>query len=170
MIDPDGTEEGWVRTDDGALALGEPQGTAAWLPCNNVPADKASFDVTVVVPRPLFAVSNGRLAGPESIGAKRRFVWHEAKPMSTYLALVDIGRGKLVRSTIAGLPSWTLIDPRLAKGSRPVLAELPKIVRFESRLYGDYPFEAAGSAVDYAPDIGYALETQTARSTPTFPT
>jgi aminopeptidase N len=161
VIDPDGTEEGWVRTDDGALALGEPQGTAAWLPCNNVPGDKASFDVTVVVPRPLVAVSNGRLRGPEALGKKRRYSWHEAKPMSTYLALVDIGRGKLVRSTVAGYPSWTLLDPRLAQGSRPVLAELPRIVRFENGLYGSYPFEAAGSVVDYAPKVGYALENQT---------
>ena len=160
VVDPDGSEEGWVRTDDGALAVGEPQGTPAWLPCDNVPADKATFDVTVVVPRPLVAVSNGRLRGPEAIGAKRRYSWHEAKPMSTYLALVDIGRGRLVRSSVASLPAWTLVDPRLAQRSRPVLAELPRIVRFESGLYGDYPFEAAGSVVDYAPKLGYALETQ----------
>jgi aminopeptidase N len=161
VVDPDGTKEGWLRTDDGAVALGEPKGTPAWLPCDNVPADKATFDVTVVVPRPLVAVSNGRLRGPESLGPRRRFSWHEERPMSTYLALVDIGRGRLARSTIAGLPSWTLVDPRLAKGSRAMLAELPQVIRFESRLYGDYPFEAAGSVVDYVPDVGYALENQT---------
>ena len=81
--------------------------------------------------------------------------------MSTYLALVDIGRGRLTRSEIAGSPSWTLLDPRLAKGSRQVLSRLPEIVRFESGLFGDYPFEAAGSAVDFAPEVGYALENQT---------
>jgi aminopeptidase N len=162
IVDPDGTREGWLATDDGALALGEPVGTAAWLPCNDVPADKASFDVTVVVPRPLVAVSNGRLRGPEALaGGKRRYSWHESKPMSAYLALIDIGRGRLLRSTIAGQPSWTLVDPRLAKRSRPVLAQLPEVVRFQSGLYGDYPFEAAGSVVDFAPKIGYALENQT---------
>jgi aminopeptidase N len=162
IVDADGTKEGWVRTDDGALALGEPQGTATWLPCDNVPADKASFDVTVVVPRPLVAVSNGRLRGPEALaGGKRRYSWHESKPMSTYLALVDIGRGRLVRSTIAGQPSWTLLDPRLTRRARLVLAELPGIVRFESGLFGGYPFDAAGSAVDLAPNVGYALENQT---------
>jgi peptidase M1-like protein len=88
VVDPDGTKEGWLRTDDGAVALGEPEGTAAWLPCDNVPADKATFDITVVVPRALVAVSNGRLRGQESLGPRRRFSWHEEKPMSTYLALV----------------------------------------------------------------------------------
>ncbi len=161
VVDPDGTEEGWLRTDDGAVALGEPQGTAAWLPCDNVPADKASFWVALVVPRPLVGVSNGVLGTIETDPRRRTYTWHEAKPMSTYLALVDIGRGRLERSTIAGRPAWTLIDPRLARRSQPVLAELPRIVRFESRLYGGYPFEAAGSAVDYTPRVPYALENQT---------
>ncbi len=161
VVDPDGTEEGWVRTGDGALGLGEPQGTAAWLPCDNVPADKASFWVTLVVPRRLVGVSNGVLSSIEAGRRRRAYTWHEARPMSTYLALVDIGRGRLERSTIAGRPAWTLVDPRLARASKPVLAELPRILRFESRLYGGYPFEAAGSVVDVAPAIPYALENQT---------
>jgi aminopeptidase N len=166
ITDPDGTKEGWLRTGDGALALGEPQGTAAWLACDNVPADKATFDVHIDVPRPLVAVSNGRLTEVARRGSRRRYSWQGQEQMSTYLALVDIGRGHLVKSEIAGRPSWTLIDPRLEKGSRRVLAALPAIVRFESKLYGSYPFAAAGSVVDYAPQIGYALETQ---SRPFYP-
>jgi aminopeptidase N len=161
ITDPDGTREGWLRTDDGAIALGEPQGTSTWMACNNVPGDKATLYVNIVVPRPFVGVSNGRLTRIEEKGERRRFTWHETKPMSTYLALVDIGRGRLVKSEIAGRPSWTLLDPRLAKGSERVLAALPEIVRFESRLFGGYPFDTAGSVVDYAPELGYALETQT---------
>ena len=43
VIDPDGTSEGWNPTDDGVLAVGEPVGTPAWIPCNDSLADKASF-------------------------------------------------------------------------------------------------------------------------------
>jgi aminopeptidase N len=161
VTDPDGTKEGWIQTEDGAVALGEPQGTAAWLACNNVPGDKATFQVHLIVPRPLVAVANGHLSAIEPEGKRRRYSWRETRPMSTYLALIDIGRGRLVKSEIGGLPSWTLLDPRLAKGSERVLAQLPEIIRFESRLFGGYPFDAAGSVVDYAPEIGYALETQT---------
>jgi aminopeptidase N len=161
VIDPDGSPEGWYRTDDGALAVGEPQGTAAWLPCNNVPADKASFDVAISVPAGLKAVSNGRLVSVERGNGRKVFSWSEAEAMSTYLAVVDIGRGRLVRSTIEGLPSWTLVDPRLAQASAPVLRQLPEIIHFESGIYGTYPFAQAGSIVDLAPQLGYALETQT---------
>jgi len=166
VTDPDGTQEGWYPTDDGVLAVGEPQGTAAWIPCNNVPADKAYFNFAITVPSRLKAVANGRLRGIKHKGGRTTWYWGEHEPMSTYLAVLDIGRGRLEKSRIGDLPVWTLIDPRLAKGSRPVLAELPRIVRFESKLYGGYPFESAGSIVDFAPGLGYALETQ---SRPIYP-
>lgn len=161
VTDADGTREGWVRTDDGALGLGEPQGTPAWLACDDVPADKATLALGISVPRPLVGVSNGRLARVVAHGRRRTFEWRAAEPLSTYLALVEIGRGRLAKSEVDGRPAWTLVDPRLAAGSRPVLAELPRIIRFESRVFGPYPFEVAGSVVDYAPDVPYALENQT---------
>lgn len=159
IVDPDGTKEGWVRTDDGVIALGEPQGTAAWIPCNNVPWDKAPFTITVTVPRGLKAVANGRLGYAAHFEGKSRFFWRERAPMSPYLAVLDIGRGRLVRDQIGRIPTWTLVDPRL-EGAHRVLRALPEVVRFLSRLYGGYPFESAGSLVDYAPGLGYALETQ----------
>jgi aminopeptidase N len=161
VTDPDGSQEGWYPTDDGALAVGEPVGTAAWLPCNNVPRDKASFAVSISVPPGLKAVSNGRLDKIKRRNGRAIFSWVEDEPMSTYLALVDIGRGRLVRTEADGLPTWTLVDPRQARASRGVLAKLPEIIRFESGIYGDYPFDWAGSVVDVAPNLGYALETQT---------
>jgi aminopeptidase N len=160
VVDEDDSLEGWYPTADGALAVGEPQGTAAWLPCNNVPTDKASFGAELIVPRGLKAVSNGRLLKVRREPGRTSFRWEEAAPMATYLAVVDIGRGQLVHSPIAGHPGWTLVDPRLAQRSRKVLARLPEIVRFESSLFGPYPFDAAGSIVDDAPELGYALETQ----------
>src|SRR4051794_34425636 len=47
LTDPDGSHEGWFRTDDGALALGEPVGSMAWFPGNDQPSDKAAYDITV---------------------------------------------------------------------------------------------------------------------------
>jgi aminopeptidase N len=160
IIDPDGSPEGWSKTPDGAVAVGEPIGTAAWLPCNNTPADKASFDIRLTVPARLRAVSNGRLRGVQLLDSRRRYEWRERQPMAPYLALIDIGRGKLVRSEVDSLPTWTLVDPSQARQSKKVLARLGEIVRFESKLFGPYPFEALGSVVDKVP-LEYALETQT---------
>ncbi|MEX2106930.1 MAG: M1 family metallopeptidase [Solirubrobacterales bacterium] len=160
ITDPDGSEEGWYRTDDGALAVGEPVGTATWLPCNNSLTDKASFSFHLTVPRRLKGVANGRLVRVRAAGARRTFDWRESQPMAPYLALIDIGRGKLVRTTIGKLPAWTLVDPRLEQASRPALGSLAEVVRFESRIFGPYPFDALGSVVDVG-GFSYALETQT---------
>jgi aminopeptidase N len=160
VIDPDGGREGWIRTHDGALAVGEPQGTMAWLPCNNVPSDKAAFQVELNVPSRLKAVSNGRLLQIARGGGRSTYTWREPGPMSPYLALVAIGRGKLRSGKVAGRPSWTLIDPLLERWSLPVLARLGEVIRFEERIFGRYPFETVGSVVDFEPKLGYALETQ----------
>jgi aminopeptidase N len=160
IVDPDGSSEGWIRTSDGGVGLGEPVGTAAWLACNDSLDDKAGFSFAVTVPRGLKAVANGLLRSVKHRGARTTFTWSEAEPMAPYLATVDIGRGKLAHSRIDGLPAWTLVDPRLARSSRPALDALPGIIRFESRIFGPYPFDALGSVVDPVP-VGYALETQT---------
>jgi aminopeptidase N len=160
VTDPDGSQEGWYPTDDGVLAVGEPQGTAAWIPCNNIPADKASFSFSITVPKGLKAVANGRRMQGEDRGPTVRFRWAERAPMSPYLAVLDIGRGRIVKSQAGKLPVWTLVDPRMEKQSRLVLAELPRIIGFEGRLLGGYPFNSGGSIVDYAPRLGYALESQ----------
>jgi aminopeptidase N len=160
VVDPDGMDEGWIRTDDGALAVGEPQGTTAWIPCNNVPADKARFDFAITVSDNLKAIANGRRGRSENRGGGVTFHWIERAPMSTYLAVLDIGRGRLVKSRIGRLPTWSLSDPRLERGGREVQHDLPEVLRFESRLFGGYPFEAAGAILDYAPHLGYALEAQ----------
>lgn len=166
ITDPDGTKEGWYPTDDGVLAVGEPQGTAAWIPCDNVPGDKAGFAFDITVPSELKAVANGNLFKVKQRAGRTTYSWGEGWPMSPYLAVLDIGRGQIVRSALDRHRTWTLVDPRLAQRTRPVLAELPEIVGFESKLYGPYPFAAAGSIVDYAPKLGYALESQ---SRPIYP-
>jgi aminopeptidase N len=160
VIDPDGSSEGWNRTDDGALAVGEPVGTAAWIPCNDTLVDKASFNLKITVPAGLKAVSNGHLLRIEREPGLRAFVWRESRPMAPYLALLDVGRGRLVKTRADDLPAWTLVDPRYAEHQR-ALQSLPEAIRFLSSIYGPYPFEAAGSVVDFAPRLGYALETQT---------
>jgi aminopeptidase N len=160
VTDPDGSTEGWYRTRDGAVAVGEPIGTAAWLACNNTLRDKATFDISIAVPEGLKAVSNGRLVKVSRLDGRREFFWREGQPMVPYLALVDIGKGKLEHGHIGKLPTWTLVDPHLVAKSRAALNSLPEAIRFEEHLFGPYPFDAAGSAVDVA-KLEYALETQT---------
>ena len=159
VLEPDSLS-GWLRTRDGAAAVGEAQGTPAWLPCNNALPDKASFDFYINVPANRKGIANGRLLDVRRRGARKTFHWRESQPMDAYLAVIDIGRGRLVHGEAAGVPTWTLVDPALVNKWKPRLAEVPEILRFETNLLGPYPFDAAGSIVD---SFGYwaALESQT---------
>ncbi|MGW7540904.1 M1 family metallopeptidase [Streptomyces sp. NPDC054770] len=167
LTDPDGSKEGWLRTADGALALGEPVGSMAWFPGDDHPSDKASYDITVTVPEGLQAVSDGELKSGTTKNGRTTFAWHTAEPVATYLATVAVGHYTITRSTLPdGLPVYTAVDPTEVKASRAVLAKLPEIMEWESYNFGPYPFSSTGAIIDRPGDAGYALETQ---NRPVFP-
>ncbi|MFI8189611.1 M1 family metallopeptidase [Streptomyces sp. NPDC085946] len=162
LTDPDGSREGWLYTADGAVALGEPNGSAVWFPGNHHPVDKAVYDLVVTVPQGLEAVSNGELTGRRTERGRTAFTWHTAEPMASYLATVAIGDYTLTRTrTPDGLPVHTAVDPQQAAASRAVLARIPEVLAWARETFGPYPFSTAGAVVDRPGDAGYALETQT---------
>ncbi|KAB1147319.1 M1 family metallopeptidase [Streptomyces luteolifulvus] len=167
ITDPDGSQEGWLRTRDGALALGEPLGSMTWFPGNHHPSDKASYDIAVTVPEGLQAVSNGELTGQATSRGRTTFTWHTAEPMASYVATVAVGRYDIRRtSTGDGLPVYVAVDPARAEESRAVLAKIPEVMEWAENNFGPYPFSSTGAIVDDADGIGYALETQ---NRPVFP-
>ncbi|GGT66149.1 M1 family metallopeptidase [Streptomyces purpureus] len=167
VTDPGGSEEGWLPTADGALALGEPTGSMAWFPGNHHPSDKATYDITVTVPKGLRAMSNGRLTSERGDGRTTTSVWRSAEPMASYLATVTIGRYETkTAKTASGVPVLTAADPAVAKRAAPLLARIPELLAWQEENFGPYPFNAAGAIVERTEDVGYALETQTR---PVFP-
>ncbi|MGW1378841.1 M1 family metallopeptidase [Streptomyces sp. NPDC002446] len=164
MKDPDGSTEGWVKTADGAFVSGEPAGAMTWFPGNNHPGDKAAYDFTITVPQRYTAVANGELRSSKTAKGKSTFRWHNPQPMATYLATATIGRFNVRTSRTAdGLPLYVAVDPAEEKASKGPLERLPEIIKWESGLFGTYPFSSAGAIVDRTPERidWYALESQT---------
>ncbi|MEU6146791.1 M1 family metallopeptidase [Streptomyces sp. NPDC047081] len=161
VTDPDGSADGWIPTDDGAFVAGEPQGAMTWFPANNHPKDKSSYDITIAVPKDRTAVSNGVLVGQRTAHGYTTFHWRQTEPMAAYLATATVGKFKVEQYTTRdGLRVYNAVDPREASAAAPVLKKLPSVLEWESKLFGPYPFRAAGSIVDKAESVGYALETQ----------
>ncbi|MFG2886202.1 M1 family metallopeptidase [Streptomyces sp. NPDC048297] len=161
VTDPDGSADGWIPTDDGAFVAGEPQGAMTWFPANTHPKDKSSYDFTITVPEGRTAVAGGILTGQHTAHGRTTFRWHQPEPMAAYLATATVGKFTLERYTTPdGIQVVNAVDPREARDAAPVLKKLPSVLAWESKLFGPYPFRAAGSIVDHAPDVGYALETQ----------
>ncbi|WUO21978.1 M1 family metallopeptidase [Streptomyces sp. NBC_00287] len=163
ITDPDGSQEGWLRTESGALALGEPMGSMTWFPGNHHPADKASYDIAVTVPKGLRAVSNGELTGERTRAGRTTFSWRSAEPMAGYVATVAIGAYEIRRSTAGDVPVYTAVDPGEDGAS---VDELPDVMEWAEYNFGPYPFSSTGVIIAGAGDSDYALETQ---NRPVFP-
>jgi len=171
IVDPDESQEGWVQTDDGAFVVGEPQGSPGWYPVNDSLRDKATFDFAITVPKGMTAVANGALLSKRDRDGATTWRWLAPSPMAPYLATATNGRFETRFSRLpGGLLRYDAVDPQTredpAEPPNPALAferlaPEPEIVRFFSGLYGPYPFESVGGIVDWAPDVGYALESQT---------
>ena len=160
ITDPDQSIEGWVPTHDGAFVVNEPQGSPGWFPVNDIPTDKATYTIDVTVPEGRTAISNGVLV--EQVTARREddVALAGGQPDGV---VPDDGHQRHLRPHRARDGGR---HPDLRRGRpdplrpRTSLRE-PEIIAFLSDLVGPYPFDAAGGIVDAAPNVGYALESQT---------
>jgi aminopeptidase N len=154
----------WIRTRDGAAAVGEPEIAPWWFPANDHPRDKATFDVRVTVPRSVEAVGNGILVSSTRSATQRTWHWREHKPMATYLAFFVAGQLDITRSrTAAGLPVLTAVARNggsEATFAAQDLARSPEVVDWHAAAWGPYPFDAVGGVAPAA-SFGFALENQT---------
>ena len=67
--DGGGEAEGWFRSDnpagDGSFVTTEPVGTEAWMPLNNHPSVKPTYDFNEKVTKGRTVIANGELVKPE---------------------------------------------------------------------------------------------------------
>ena len=169
--DPDHARDGWIPTEDGAFVVSEPQGTPSWLPVNDSLKDFATWDFTVTVPKGRTVMANGVLVSHTDSATRSTWHWREDSPMVPYLATVTNGFFELRTRTLAsGLPEYNAVDPQTRfygeKTPRPddaweSLTVNEEAIDFLSDVYGPYAFESVGGIVDWAPNVFFALETQT---------
>ena len=164
--DIEGFLYGWVTTRDGAMVVGEPEGTMTWYPVSDHPTDKATYTFEITVPEGKAAVANG-LPAREPITANGRttWFWDAPDPHVSYLTTASVGDYELRASETAdGLPVIDAIDDGLTTAQRATtetsLAQQPAMIEFFASQFGAYPFNSYGSIVD-DDSVGYALETQT---------
>ncbi|MDF2255338.1 M1 family metallopeptidase [Streptantibioticus ferralitis] len=155
---------GWLRTPDGAVAADEPEAAWWWFPSNDHPLDKATYDVSVEVPKGTQAVSNGVLTDQRDTVDGTRYSWRQDRPQATYLATLAVGRFDITTGrTGDGIPVFNAYSKDLgdnAAAARASVERSAEIIDWESGYFGKYPFNALGG---YVPNVKthYALETQT---------
>ncbi|MEU1072220.1 MULTISPECIES: M1 family metallopeptidase [unclassified Streptomyces] len=154
----------WHRTPDGGVAAQEPDSAVWWFPSNDHPLDKATYDVSVLVPDGTQAISNGTLQSQSSRLGWTRYNWRSNKPQASYLTTLAIGKFDVTTDTTAnGLPVINAYSKDLGDNdgaARASVERTKEVTEWLSGVFGPYPFNSVGG---YVPNVttGFALETQT---------
>jgi aminopeptidase N len=173
--DGDGTTEGWFRSDkpegDGGFVTTEPVGTEDWMPLNDFPAAKPTYDFYDTVAAGKTVLANGMLVSRTPQAASSQFPhgsvtwhWHSAAPVASYLVENSVGNYDLTSHVSNGIRFYEAQASSLSaarkKKNLAIMDQQPDITRFQSTFNGPFPFSSDGIVVG-RPSASFEEEMQT---------
>ena len=100
--DGDGSTEGWFAAPGGSFVTTEPVGTEDWMPLNDYPTAKPSYDVYDTVNAGKTALANGELKSAAHHSPSSQFPagsvtyhWSSGAPVASYLVEDSVGNYSL---------------------------------------------------------------------------
>jgi len=172
--DGDGSIEGWFQSDnpagDGSFVTTEPVGSEAWMPLNNHPTAKPTYDFTERVSAGRTAIANGELvktAGGANFeedpndpqfpaGGSWTWRWHSPEPIASYLVESSVGNFELNERVGAdGITYYeaqaSAITPAQKATNKALIEKQEDITHFQERFNGHFPFTTDGVVVGFPP-------------------
>jgi aminopeptidase N len=140
-------EVGWEQLADGALVASQPIGAPSWFPCNDRPADKATYRIAVTTESRYTVVANGRLRSRDAGAGTTTWVYEQLAPMSSYLVTVQIGRYRRIELGDGPVPQRAAVPSRLLAPFARDFGRQPEMMAAFERLFGRYPFVEYGVVV-----------------------
>ncbi len=174
--DGDGSTEGWFRNDtppgDGGFVTTEPVGTEDWMPLNDHPSAKPTYDFYDTVNAGKTAIANGRLVRATHHRPDAQFPsgstswhWHSAAPIASYLVENSVGDYELSwRDASDGIRYYeaqaSAISAADKQANIAIIDQQQDITDFQTRFNGPFPFTSDGVLVGI-PQAGFEEEMQT---------
>ena len=174
--DGDGTTEGWFRSNkpagDGGFVTTEPVGTEDWMPLNDHPSAKPTYDFIDTVTAGRTVLANGTLISHRRNRPDAEFPhgsvtwhWHMAAPVASYLVEDSVGRFNLTERTADnGVKFYEAQASSLSAARRKqnlaIMNKQEDITNFESLFNGTYPFTSDGVVVG-RPSASFEEEMET---------
>jgi hypothetical protein len=174
--DGDGTTEGWFaitkNADAGGFVTTEPVATEDWMPLNDHPSAKPTYDVYDTVALGKTAIANGELVSqatnlPDANfpGGSTTWHWHSPEGIASYLVENSIGSYTLnVRLSPTGIQYYEAQDSTIPKqtaaANKAIMDQQEDIVGFQSQFNGAFPFTTDGVIIG-TPAAGFEEEMQT---------
>src|SRR6516165_1097737 len=153
--DGDGTTEGWFRAPYGGFVTTEPVASEDWMPLNDYPAAKPTYDFSDTVTAGRTVIANGELVSVQQHAASQEFPggsvtwnWHSAAPVASYLVEDSGGNYSLTARPVDGIRVYQAqdasISPAQQQGNAAIMDMQPDITAFEGQFNGPYPFTSGG--------------------------
>lgn len=182
--DPDGSTEGWFRIDqaattragaaplDGSFVTTEPIGNQAWMPLNNHPTAKPTYDSFTTTNPTRTVAANGEYAGfvdnpadADFPSGSRTYHWHSPAPIANYLVTNSVGSYDLNQvvgtdGRIFNQLQASAITTTQKATNQAVLAQQNDITDFQKTLNGPFPFTTDGVVIGLA-SVAFEEEMQT---------
>jgi len=131
---------GWDELADGVLVASQPVGAPSWFPCNDHPADKASYRITVTAATPYTVVATGTLVERRRSASTTAWVYHLPEPTAPYLVSVQIGRYERVDLNSGGPAQRAAVPARLRRRFAHDFGRQGEMMEALQRFFGPYPF------------------------------
>lgn len=164
-----GLRLGWITQAGGSYVLSEPDGAHTFFPCNDVPADGASYSLHLNVPAGYTTVASGVQTLQVTAAGRTRTDFELAQPIPTYALTVHVGKLKLeTQAGPAGIQIRNAFPVDLPDDVKATFAQTPAMIGFLAEWFGPYPYPVYGVAVSADPQIP-ALETATLSTFPARP-
>ena len=166
--DGDGTTEGWFRASDGGFVTTEPVASEDWMPLNDYPTAKPTYDFSDTVTAGRSAIANGELvsvqrhpASPEFPGGSVTWNWHAGMPVASYLVEDSVGNYSLTSRVVNGIRFYQAQDLSISAAQRAknlaIMDMQPDITAFESQFNGPFPLASDGIIIG-TPDASFDEE------------
>ncbi len=147
-----GTEVGLKNHQGTLTTLGEPRGNKNWLPSNNHPSDKATYDFSITTPQNYTSSANGplteKMTNPDGTVTSK---FTMDSPMASYLAGINIWETDKYDSWTQPSVNGVSIEHSAPKNADPLIRETlnktPKMLNFLESWMGPYPFKNLGNHV-----------------------
>ncbi len=170
--DGDGTTEGWFRSPDGGFVTTEPVAGEDWMPLNDYPTAKPTYDFRDTVNAGKVVLCNGMLLSTRSNAPNAEFPlgsatwhWRQTAPIASYLVENSVGNYRLTKHvTDNGITYYeaqdTSISAKQQEKNLAIMRQQQDITEFESLFNGTYPFTSGGVVIG-TPNASFAEEMET---------
>jgi aminopeptidase N len=108
----------WIQPEKGlpdkrheVWSQGEGEDTRYWIPCNDYPNEKATFEGRFRVPKGYTAVSNGALIEKKDVGEKTEFRYKLDQPQVSYLIMLAVAKYRTYETRWRDVPVWYVVPP-----------------------------------------------------------